>query len=354
MNDRLTKACRGEKTDRPPVWMMRQAGRYLGEYREIRRNVPFLDLCKTPELACEVSLQPYRILGVDGVILFSDILIPVAAMGLTVEMTDRGPRIPDPVRTEGDIERVRLPDVEAEMPFTFETIRLLCRELDGKVPVLGFAGAPWTLAAYMIEGKTSRNFERIKRFGYQEPEAFDRLLDRIATVITRYLVAQVEAGASVVQLFDTWAGMLSPADYRRYALPYEKAVIEGVQRAVDAPVVLYINGCATILEAMAETGADVLSIDWRIDLSEAVARLDRIGGPPPAIQGNLDPCLLLGPRSLVVERTEEILKKGRSAKAHILNLGHGILPETPVENAKAFVETAQRYPLESFDRGETR
>ena len=334
MNDLLLRACRSENVPRTPVWMMRQAGRYLEDYRSIRAKVSFLELCKTPELAAEVSMQPYRILGVDAVIFFSDILIPVEAMGIEVSLTDRGPEIGNPVRSSADVDALASPDVDTAFPFTGEVLGRLRRELDGAVPLIGFAGAPWTLGAYVVEGGGSRNLARIKGMAFRDPKLFHRLMDKLAKTIGDYLVYQIESGAQVVQLFDTWAGELSPPDYEEFALPYTQRIFETVGDRV--PRILYLNGTSPLLELMARSGADVLSIDWRIPIGEARRRI----GDGIAIQGNLDPCLLLGRPERMLERTAEILEQAGPA-GHILNLGHGILPPTPVENARAFIEFAK-------------
>ena len=338
-NDLLLRAARGEPIERTPVWMMRQAGRYLPEYRAIRAGLNFLTLCKTPELAVEVSLQPYRIVGVDAVIMFSDILIPVEAMGQEVRLTEqKGPELPDPIRTLRQVENLRVPDPVETVPFVMEIIRTLKRELDGQVPLIGFAGAPWTLAAYMIEGGGSKSYSEIKRMMYKEPVAVHSLLDKIADTIILYLNAQIEAGAEIVQLFDSWAGELSPGDYEQFALPYEQKVLASIDR-LRAPAILFINGVGTLLEKMATSGADVLSIDWRVPLAEARRRTaGRV-----TLQGNLDPCVLLSTPEVIAERTAQLIEEGGGHR-HILNLGHGILPSTPVENARAFVDTARSYP----------
>lgn len=334
-NDLLIRAARGEAVERTPVWMMRQAGRYLPEYRAVRADTDFLTLCKTTELAVEVSLQPLRIVGVDAVIMFSDILIPVEAMGQEVRLTEqKGPELPDPIRTREQVDRLIVPDPIEKTGFVMEIIRTLRKEIDGAVPLIGFAGAPWTLAAYMIEGGGSRNYAHVKRMMYTEPATFHALLDKIADAIILYLNAQIEAGAQVVQLFDSWAGELSGADYEEFALPYEQKIFASINRA-SAPAILFINGCGNFLEQMATSGANVLSIDWRIDLREARKRIgDRL-----TLQGNLDPCVLLSTPEIITEKAHELIAAGGGHR-HILNLGHGILPMTPVENAKAFVEAA--------------
>jgi uroporphyrinogen decarboxylase len=336
MNDLIIRACRRESVPRSPVWMMRQAGRYLKDYRDIRKDVSFLKLCKTPDLAVEVSMQPYRILGVDAVIFFSDILIPAEAMGVSVALTDKGPEIGNPVRCSDDIDRLKVPQPDEAFPFTGEVLRTLRSELRDAVPLIGFAGAPWTLGSYMVEGGGSKNFAVIKGMAYSQPELVHRLMDKLSDTIATYLRYQIECGAQVVQLFDTWAGELSRTDYEEFALPYTQKIFEAIGDKV--PRILYLNGTSALLESMARSGADVLSLDWRISIAEA---RNRIGGKL-AVQGNLDPCLLLGDRDTMLARTARILEEA-GPTGHILNLGHGILPPTPVENAQAFIKFAQNY-----------
>ncbi|MCI0486424.1 MAG: uroporphyrinogen decarboxylase [Blastocatellia bacterium] len=335
-NDLLIRAARGERVERTPVWMMRQAGRYLPEYRAVRAETDFLTLCKTPDLAVEVSLQPYRILDTDAVIMFSDILIPVEAMGQEVRLTEqKGPELPDPIRTREQVDRLIVPDPIEKTGFVMEIIKRLRRELDGRVPLIGFAGAPWTLAAYMIEGGGSKNYAQVKRMMYAAPATLHALLDKIADTIILYLNAQIEAGAEVIQLFDSWAGELAPADYEEFALPYERKILESIDRDA-APSILFINGCGIFLEKMRASGADVLSIDWRIDLKEARERV----GEGVTLQGNLDPCVLLSTPEIITAKARELIEAG-GGRRHILNLGHGILPMTPVENARAFIQAAK-------------
>jgi uroporphyrinogen decarboxylase len=336
MNDRLIRACRRLPVDRTPVWMMRQAGRYMKEYRDIRQKVSFLDLCKDTDLAAEVSLQPYRVLDVDAVIFFSDILIPVEAMGVSVALTDKGPEIANTIRSEQHVQALHVPDPADEVPFVGSILRKLRHELDGQVPLIGFAGAPWTLASYMIEGGGSKNFAEIKGLAFREPQTLHKLLEKLATTISAYLLFQIESGAQVIQLFDTWAGELSRNEYEEFALPHTQAIFEAIGNRV--PRILYVNGCAAILESMVKSGADVLSIDWRIPISEARRRI----GDQIAVQGNLDPCVLLGTKDLIAAKTVDILQQA-GPLGHILNLGHGILPPTPVENARHFIQSGKSY-----------
>ena len=328
------RACRGEALARVPVWMMRQAGRYLPEYRAIRANRPFLEVCKTPDLATEVSLQPFRILGVDAIIVFSDILIPAEAMGMHLELNDAGPNLPSPVRTAADVERLHGFDPEVETGFLPEAIRRIGRDVGPEVPVLGFAAAPWTLACYMVEGKTKEGFSTVKSFLYHEPATFQKLLLKIAQATIPYLNAQIAAGASAVQLFDTWCGELSLQDYENFALPAVQHVISGITSSV--PVIYYTKASGHLMPAVARAGANVLSVDWRADL----AALRKILGPSVALQGNVDPAVLLGPPEKIREATQAAVAS-LGGTGHILNLGHGIFKQTPVENARVFIETGQ-------------
>jgi uroporphyrinogen decarboxylase len=332
------RACRGESLPRIPVWMMRQAGRYLPEYRAVRAKHPFLEVCKTPELAAEVSLQPFRRVGVDAVIVFSDILIPAEAMGLPLELGDTGPHLPRPVRSAADVSKLHLFDPEQETAFLPEAIRRIVREVGPDVPVLGFAAAPWTLACYMVEGRTSDAFAIVKTFLRSEPITFRKLLERIAEATIPYLQAQIAAGATAVQLFDTWCGELALAEYESFALPAVAQIIAGLQTShPQTPVIYYTKASHHLLPGIARSGAHVLSVDWRIDLAALRSQF----GSGIAIQGNLDPTILLGPQHLIRKATTEIISSLRHT-GHILNLGHGILPQTPVENAQLFIDTAQR------------
>jgi uroporphyrinogen decarboxylase len=338
------RACRGEALPRVPVWMMRQAGRYLPEYRELRAKHPFLEVCKTPDLAVEVSLQPFRRLDVDAIIVFSDILIPAEAMGVPLELGDAGPHLLEPVRSTKAVRKLRLFDPEAETGFLMEAIRRLVRTAGPAVPVLGFAGAPWTMACYMVEGRTKEGFATVKSFLYAEPAIFREMLHRIAQATIGYLRAQIAAGVAAVQLFDTWCSELALAEYREVALPAVQEIIAGLRGTV--PVIYYTKASHHLHSAVAESGADVLSVDWRVDLGELRAKL----GPRVALQGNLDPAVLFGPQENIVRTTRQILGQ-LGGTGHILNLGHGILPTTPIEAAQTFIRTGQQF---TFSRASAR
>ncbi len=332
MNDLFLRACRRQPVERTPVWLMRQAGRYLPEYRAVRARVDFVTLCKTPELAAEITIQPIERLGVDAAILFSDILIPAEPMGLSVTFNP-GPVLDPPVRTRADVERLRVPDPEETVPFVYESIRILRRELAGRIPLIGFGAAPFTLAAYLVEGRGSKNFEHLKGMIYADPSAAHRLLDKCAATLEAYLAAQVRAGAQAIQIFDTWAGILGPADFREFALRYARRVLDSLRDA-GVPRIYFALNSAHLFEEIRECGADVVGVDWRTPLSDAARRL----GPEFALQGNLDPCVLLAPPATIAERARRIVEEGLAAPGHVFNLGHGILPETPVEHAQALVE----------------
>jgi uroporphyrinogen decarboxylase len=329
------RACRGEALPRVPVWMMRQAGRYLPEYREIRAKHAFLEVCKTPQLAVEVSIQPFRRLGVDAVIVFSDILIPAEAMGLQLELGDAGPNLPNPVRSKLDVERLKIFDPESETGFLPEAIRRIVRSVGPVVPVLGFAGAPWTLACYMVEGQAKEGFATVKSFLYREPKVFRALLQRIAQATIPYLKAQIAAGATAVQLFDTWCGELNLQDYEQFALPAVQEIISGLGGLV--PLIYYTKASQHLLSAIARSGANVLSVDWRMDLAD----VRKLVGPKIALQGNVDPAVLFGPPEKIRDVTLAAINS-LGGQGHILNLGHGILQRTPVENAQLFIDTGQR------------
>lgn len=342
---RFLDACFGRPVDHPPVWMMRQAGRYLPEYREVRRATSFWELCRTPELAAEVSLQPFRRFQPDGVIFFSDILVPVAAMGVPVEFDDGGPRLPSPVRTASDVSRLHAYDPSAEIGFTGEILASLRKAVGDHAAVLGFAGAPWTLASYIVEGGGSKSYAAIKEMMFRDGETLQKLLDLLADVVGDVLSFQIESGAQAVQIFDTWAGELTVEDYRRWALPATARAIARIRRN-GAPVILYVNGGGHILEDMGRSGAEVISVDWRTPIGQARRRL-----PSLALQGNLDPAALLGVPDEVTRRTREMIAE-TGGRSHIVNLGHGILPSARIECVEAFFAAA-REPVAAAAGGAT-
>jgi uroporphyrinogen decarboxylase len=338
---RLVRACRKEKLDRPPVWLMRQAGRYMPEYRAIREKVGFLELCKSPDMAAEVSLQPYHAFGMDGVIMFSDILVPPEAMGMEVVFGDAGPTFPNPLQNTADIDRLIVPDPVEKTGFVMELLRKLKTELSNspETALIGFAGAPWTLATYMVEGGGSKHFAKIKGLMYESPEALHRLLGKLSETISLYLNAQIEAGAQVVQLFDTWGGILSAEEYRRFILPYHRQIIDSLQRD-QAPVILYVNNSRGLLPLMAEAGPDVISVDPLSSISEA----RNILGSRFALQGNLDPVALFAQPETLKPMVQSLLLEGGN-QGYVFNLGHGILPPTPVENVRLLVDLVKQSAL---------
>jgi uroporphyrinogen decarboxylase len=340
MNDLLLRALAGEPVERLPVWMMRQAGRYLPEYRAVRAQADFLTLCKTPELAAEVTVQPVELLGVDAAILFADILLPLEAMGAELRfVAGDGPTFPQPVRRREDIARLRQPDVEETLGYVFAALRRVRRELAGRVPVLGFAGTPWTLSAYLVEGGGSKHFEHLLAWSYADPEGLAVLLELIADVTIAYLLGQIEAGAQALQIFDTWAGLLSRERFRALALPPLARIVDALRGRV--PLVYFLQGAPHLLPVVAELPVDGFSVDWRLPLSE----VRRVTGPHRALQGNLDPAALLGPTDEIARVAVEVMHQGLGGP-HIVNLGHGILPMTPVEHARAFIRTVQERSAE--------
>ena len=326
-------ACRRLTTAHTPVWLMRQAGRYLPEYRAIRARVPFLELCRTPEVAAEVTLLPVERLGVDAAILFADILLITESLelGLAYSRGD-GPVIRHPVRSAAEVARLPERDPYETLPFVFETVRRARAALAGRVPLIGFAGAPFTVASYLVEGGASRHFLETKRLMYGDPGAWHALLGLLARTTGRYLAGQVGAGAEAVQLFDSWVGALAPEDYRRFVLPHTRAVIQAVPAGV--PVIHFGTGTAGLLEAMRDAGGDVVGLDWRVDLGAAWARL----GPGVGVQGNLDPAALLAPLGAIRQRVATVLAQADGRSGHIFNLGHGVLPETPVDHVRVMVD----------------
>ena len=334
MNEAFLRACNGEAVRPVPVWLMRQAGRYLPAYQEVRKKTDFLTLCKTPELAAEVTIQPVDMLGVDAAILFSDILIPLECMGIGLDFHEgRGPVLDPAVRTEQDLERLHPIDPDADISFVLETIRILRKELGGKVPLIGFSGAPFTLATYMIEGGSSRSFVNTKRMLFESPSLFSRLMDLITEVVFSYIKAQIKAGAQAIQVFDTWAGILTKEDYNRCALPYVTSILKGLE-GLEVPFIYFVYDGGHILEIIRDSGAGVIGLDWRTDIETAISRL----GTDVIVQGNLDPCALFLPEHELRARVDSVLRQGRGAKAHIFNLGHGILPEISPGKARLLVE----------------
>lgn len=338
-NDTFLKACRREEVDHTPVWLMRQAGRYMAEYMEIRRKYSFLEMCKTPELAAEVTLQPINKLGVDAAILFADILLPLEGMGMDLEFAKgEGPVLHNPVRNERDVKALRLIEPEADVPYVLDAIKLVRKQLDGRVPLIGFSGAPFTLASYMIEGSGSKVYLNCKRMMWQAPEMWHELMEKISKVVVSYLKAQVDAGAQAVQVFDSWVGALSPKDYQEYVMPHSKYVMDQL-KDTGVPVIHFANNASTMLELVKEAGGDVIGVDWRINIDQAWQRL----GYDVAIQGNLDPISLMAPPKVIEQKVKEILDMVGGRPGHIFNLGHGINKETPVEHAIALVEAVQKY-----------
>jgi uroporphyrinogen decarboxylase len=328
----MMRACRREPVERTPVWLMRQAGRYLPEYRAVREKVGFLELCKTPRLAAEVMIATVERLGVDAAIIFSDLLPILEPMGFALEFTaGEGPVIHNPIRTPADLGRVRELDDVDRLGYVMDVVRATRTGLDDAIPVIGFAGAPFTLASYCIEGGTSRAWLHTKTLMYRHESAWHDLLGRLARAVSRYLVAQLDAGAQIVQVFDSWVGCLGPDDYRRYVLPHSRAALAAAARR--APVIHFATGNPALLPLLREAGGTVIGIDWRIDLDAAWAAV----GYDRAVQGNLDPAVLLADRDTVRRRVREVLDRAAGRPGHIFNLGHGILPQTPVENVLELV-----------------
>ncbi len=333
-NDLFLRACRREPTPRTPIWMMRQAGRYLSEYRAVRSKHDFLTMIRTPELAAEVTLQPIDIFGFDAAILFSDIMTIPEAMGMHLEMVEsRGPVLRDPIRTAAAVDALAVPDPNDELRYVMDAVRA-CRDgLAGRVPLIGFSGSPWTLFVYMVEGSGSKNYVHAKSMVYRDPDLARRLLDKIATVVGDYLIAQAEAGAQALQIFDTWGGILPPAEYREFSLPYMKVIADRL-KPLGLPVIMFSKDCAHSAREMADAGADVVGVDWRTDIAEVKAAVDGRA----ALQGNLDPTVLFSTPERVRAGVETVLSHFGPGPGHIFNLGHGILPETPVENVRAMIE----------------
>ncbi|MEG3439387.1 uroporphyrinogen decarboxylase [Pannus brasiliensis CCIBt3594] len=336
----LLRAAKGEILDRPPVWMMRQAGRYMQVYRDLRDKYPsFRERSENADLAIEISLQPWRAFQPDGVIMFSDILTPLAGIGIPFDIIEsKGPIIDPPIRTKEQVDNLHPLDPEESLPFIKTILKTLRQEVGNKSTVLGFVGAPWTLAAYAVEGKGSKSYSIIKGMAFSEPSVLHQFLDKLADMIATYVRYQIDCGAQVVQMFDSWAGQLTPQDYDVFALPYQQKVVRLVKEThPDTPLILYISGSAGVLERMGKSGVDIVSVDWTVDMAEARQRL----GKGMNVQGNIDPGVLFGSQDFIRERILDTIRKAGN-RGHILNLGHGVLVGTPEDNVRFFFETAKQ------------
>jgi len=335
MNDRFLKACRRQPTDATPIWLMRQAGRYMPEYRAIRAQNSMLEVVHSPALACEVTMQPIRAFDLDAAIIFADILTVLPGMGLDLDFAKgEGPVIYNPIGSAADVDALRTPPAAENVPFTLEAIRLVRRELDGKIPLIGFSGAPFTLASYAIEGGGSKNYTRVKSFMYSQPQAWGRLMEKLTQVVSDYLIAQAQAGAQALQIFDSWAGVLAVGDYRAYVLPYVQRVVQSVRSKTDVPLIYFGTDLNAMLPTIAQIPVDVLGMDWRIHIDVGWQQV----GAGFAVQGNLDPVALFAPWAEIQQRTDDILARVSGQAGHIFNLGHGILPETPIDHVKRLVD----------------
>lgn len=338
MNDCFLRACRGEAVEGTPIWLMRQAGRYMAEYRALREKYDLLTMCRTPELAVEVTLQPVRRFDLDAAILFSDIMIPLRGMGVEFEIREGvGPVIAHPIRNQADESALRVLNPDADVQYVMDALRMLRRELENKVPLIGFAGAPFTLASYIIEGKGSRELVLTKQMMYSQPAVWHTLMEKLANSIAAYMRAQIDAGAQAVQLFDSWVGALSPRDYRRYVLPYSKKIFDALAGS-NVPRIHFGTGTATLLELLKQAGGDVIGIDWRVPLAQAWTRLGDV-----SLQGNLDPVVLLTTPDVVEAQAREILCEVSGRRGHIFNLGHGVLPNTPLENVERLIQVVHEF-----------
>ena len=343
-NDLFLKALRGETVERPPVWMMRQAGRYLPEYRNIREQAgSFLNLCTNPELACEVTMQPLRRFNFDAAILFSDILTIPDAMGLGLYFTEgEGPKFKHPIKTAADIKKLPIPDPTSELRYVIDAVRLIRNTLQGSVPLIGFSGSPWTLATYMVEGGSSKSFQKIKGLMYEQPKQLHVMLDKLAQSVAAYLNAQIEAGAQAIMLFDTWGGMLTSEDYIEFSLYYAKQVRNLLKTDIDGqqiPTILFTKGGGLWLESMIDAGYDALGLDWQTDIEKARARVGNI----VALQGNMDPVALYAQPEIIIEKVKTILQKYGTGSGHVFNLGHGILPDINPDHVKAMVNAVHEF-----------
>lgn len=340
VNDLFLRACRREHVERTPVWFMRQAGRYLPEYRAVRSKVDFLTLCKTPELASEVTIQPVDLVGVDAAIIFSDILVIPEAMGLEliVEEGRGGPRFPSPVRSRSAIDALTPIDPNTSLKYVMDALRLSHERLNNRVPLIGFSGSPWTLATYMVEGRGSKSFRYIKELIFSHPADAHALLGKLADAVAAYLSAQIDAGAQTVQIFDTWGGILAQEEFEEFSLRYLQRIVAAV-KPKGVPVIVFCKDCGHSLGKIAAIGADVVGLDWTTDIGKARAAV----GAQTALQGNLDPTMLFSTPARIEQGVQRILEKYGKGSGHVFNLGHGILPETPVENVKAFVNAVKQF-----------
>ncbi len=334
MNTTFLKACKGEAVDYTPIWIMRQAGRYLPEYHTVRRKGSFLDLCKTPENAAEVTLQPVDILGVDAAILFSDILVPLEKMGAPLEFREKqGPVFPSPIRDRAAVDALGIPDPEDDLGYVMDTIRILRKELVNKVPLIGFSGAPFTLATYLIEGGSSKTFFHTKMMMYKDPELYRALMNKITDCTIEYLKGQIAAGAQALQIFDSWVGVLAPCDFAEFALPYVQRIIRALKEVSDLPIIYFANNGGGLIDQTLTSGADVLGCDWRVRLNDVVRQVQG----KVSIQGNMEPLALFLPADKLEARIKMVLDEAKGARGHVFNLGHGIVPETDPEKAKLAV-----------------
>lgn len=337
-NDLFLRACKREHVERTPIWIMRQAGRYLPAYRAVRDKYDFLTMCKTPELAAEVTIQPVDIIGVDAAIIFSDILVIPEAMGMKLEMIEsRGPKLYPSISSESDVHKLKNVDPTSDLKYVLDAVALTKRELNSRVPLIGFAGSPWTLMTYMVEGGGSKNFSEIKKFIYNQPKAAHKLLDKIANSVADYLSAKIEAGANAVQIFDTWGGILSPDDFEEFSLRYIEQVISQIRRN-DEPVIVFAKGVHCRLEKLAHCGADVIGLDWNMELGKAREQI----GNKVALQGNLDPTILYAGKEKIKSEAIKVLESFGNGSGHIFNLGHGILPDVEPGNAAYLVDIVKR------------
>lgn len=333
-NDLFLRACKKQTVERTPIWIMRQAGRYLPEYRAIRERADFITMCKTPELAAEVTIQPVDIIGVDAAIIFSDILVIPEAMGVNLEMIEsKGPKLYEPIRNLDQINNLKVIDPYKDLKYVLDAVALTKKELNNRVPLIGFAGSPWTLMTYMVEGGGSKNFSEIKKFIYNQPEAAHLLLEKISDAVAKYLSAKIEVGANAIQIFDTWGGLLSQSDFKEFSLQYIEKVISKIKRK-EEPIIVFAKGVHHSLDDLANSGADVISLDWTMNLGEVRNKI----GSKVALQGNLDPTVLYANKDKIKEEAVKVLSSFGKGSGHIFNLGHGILPDVDPENAKYLVE----------------